>query len=118
MGAEFIDQISVLVLPADFTAGQTFTLQAGTTQGFKHGSGGGEATTARAADKMCFALGAVQKSSSSGAFESCLGFLRLGAMPVVGLDNALDDGETDDVLAQEVDEADTRHAGQDLHDLT
>jgi len=29
MSAEFIDQISVLMLPADFAAGEAFTLQAG-----------------------------------------------------------------------------------------
>jgi hypothetical protein len=36
MGAHLVKQISLLVLPAGFTAGKPFALQAGTTNGLKH----------------------------------------------------------------------------------
>lgn len=41
MGPQLVNKITILMLPADFSAGQAFSLQAGTPERFEHGMGGG-----------------------------------------------------------------------------
>ena len=38
---QLVNKITILMLPADFSAGQAFSLQAGTPERFEHGMGGG-----------------------------------------------------------------------------